>query len=433
MPPSDQRLGKYAVVPTLLLVLIGLCCESVLAQPFVRSVEFRGLSRTKVSYVLPFMQTREGETLGEGSVASDEQTLRNLQLFSSVSSEVITEGDEALVFFEVTERVTRIPITNFGGITDNFWFQLGINEYNWLGNGGSFGGYYQFYDRHSFKVFQQLPQLFSERWGLSYVIGRQSTREPAYFQGGNSEFDVDRWEVTAMARYEIFRHLDRHESLILEFGGGYLNEIYDQRPGATFSYDGETHFHKSFLSTQLLYQRLNYFFHFISGFAPSITLQRVETLDLEDTFWKGLLEMKYYKRVGRRGNPALRIRAGVSSNDDSPFVPFVLDSYLNVRGSGNRVARGTSELTFNLEYRHTFTDRQKWALQGVVFMDNSSWRPAGAPLLDMFSSENTVSFGGLGMRFYLQRIYNFILRVDYGASLSDPTTNGFVLGVGQYF
>ena len=143
--------------------------------------------------------------------------------------------------------------------------------------------------------------------------------------------------------------------------------------------------------------------------------------------------MRYYKRHGKRGNPAIRVRAGVSSNGDSPFVPFVLDSYLNVRGSGNRVARGTSEFTVNLEYRHTLIDRQKWALQSVVFIDNSSWRPAGAPLKDMFRKENTVSFGGGGARFYLQRIYNFILRLDYGVSLNDPSTNGFVLGVGQYF
>lgn len=433
MPPSDQRMGPFPIAPTLALVLFLIGCQPAWAQPFVRSVEFRGMQRTKVSFLQPFLQTRSGETLQEERIASDEQTLRNLQLFASVSSEVIIEGDEALVFFDVTERVTRIPITNFGGITNNFWFQLGVNEYNWLGNGGSFGGYYQYYDRHSFKIFQQLPQLFSERWGMSYVLGRQSTREPAYFQGGTSEFDVDRWEAIGMVRHEIFRHLDRHESLILEFGGGYLNEIYNQRPGATFSYEGETHFHKYFLSTQLLYQRLNYFFHFVSGFAPGLTVQRVETINQDDTFWKGLFEMRYYKRVGRRGNPAIRVRAGVSSNDDSPFVPFVLDSYLTVRGSGNRVARGTSEFTVNVEYRHTVIDRQKWALQTVVFVDNSAWRPAGAPLLDMFDSENTVSFGGGGMRFYLQRIYNFILRVDYGASLTDPSTNGFVLGVGQYF
>ena len=433
MPPSDQRKDLCPVTPALALVLALLCCSSAVAQPHVRSVEFRGLERTRGSYLLPFIQTSEGELLLEAQLSSDEQTLRNLQLFASVSSEVSIEGDNAYVIFHLTERVTRIPITNFGGITDNIWFQLGVNEYNWLGNGGSFGGYYQFYDRHSFKLFQQLPQLFGERWGMSYVFGRQSTREPAYFQGGTSEFDVDRWEATSMVRFEIFRHLDKHESLVLEFGGGYLNEIYNQRPGSSFSYDGETHFHKYFLSSQLVYQRLNYYFHYISGFAPSLLVQHVETFGSRNPFWKGLLEMRYYKRIGQRGNPAFRVRAGVSSNGDSPFVPFVLDSYLNVRGSGNRVARGTSEFTVNLEYRYTFIDRKKWALQGVAFLDNSAWRPAGTPLMDMFLPENMVSFGGGGLRFYLQRIYNFILRVDYGENLSGPSSNGFVLGVGQYF
>ena len=51
----------------------------------------------------------------------------------------------------------------------------------------------------------------------------------------------------------------------------------------------------------------------------------------------------------------------------------------------------------------------------------------------MFLSENTVSFGGGGLRLHVQRFYNFTLRMDYGISLTDPDSKGFVLGVGQYF
>ena len=378
-----------------ILCLSWLCVGATIqAQPRVKSVQVQGLERTRLDYVMSFLQTRPDNPYSEEQINIDEQSLRNLQLFASVDSKVIVEGDEAFVVYNVRERVTQIPITKFGGITDNFWFQVGINDYNFLGRGGYFGGYYQFYDRHSFKVFQQMPQLFNQRWGLSYVLGRQSTREPAYFQDGSSEFDVDRWEAIALARFEMYRNLKRHELLILEFGGGYLNETYNQRPGATFLYEGETHFDKYFLTAVLRYEKLNYFFHYISGIAPGLTLQRVATVSFDDTFWKLLGEVRWYQRLGKRANPALRVRLGISSNEDSPFVPFVLDSYLNVRGSGNRVARGTSELTINLEYRHTLIDRKKWALQGVLFVDNSAWRPAGAPLLDMFLPENVVSFGG---------------------------------------
>ena len=431
--PPDQCTSKLKVCTSVVLVYMLFCVGFVHAQPIVNRVEIRGLDKTKSDYLEPFIQTEVGQTLSMDEVDSDMQTLRNLQIFSSVDSEVITEEDRAIVLFDVTERVTRIPITNFGGITDNFWFQVGINEYNWLGRGGYFGGFYQFYDRHTFKIFQQLPYLFGQRWGLSYVLGRQATREPAYFQSGTSEFDVDRWEITTAARFEVFRNLDRHESLVWEFGGGYLNETYDQRPGASFVYDGETRFDKYFLQTSISYERLKYFYHYLSGIAPTIVFERVQTIGMDDSFWKVLGQMRVFRRVGKRGNPAMRMRLGISSNDDSPFVPFVLDSYLNVRGSGNRVARGTSEFTVNLEYRHTLIDRKKWAVQGVVFIDNSSWRQAGTPLFDMFLKENTVSFGGGGTRFYLQKIYSFTLRLDYGVNLNDASSKGFVLGVGQYF
>lgn len=402
-------------------------------QPRVSAIEFRGLTRTQVKYLTPLLQTRRGDILDRSQVAGDEQSLHNLQLFASVSSHVEVVDDEAVVVFDLSERVTRIPITNFGGITENFWFQVGVTEYNWLGRGAHFGGYYQYYDRHSFKLFQQLPHLFSMRWGLSYTVGRQATREPAYFQSGTSDFDVDRWELTALVRHELYRNLRTHASVVIEAGGGYLHEIYGQRPGATFVYNGETDFDKYFLTSNITFERLNYFFHYLSGVRHRLTLQRVETVGLDNAFWKLLTEMRFYRRTGRRGNPAVRIRAGISTNDESPFVPFVLDSYLNVRGSGNRAARGTAEFTVNVEHRQTLIDRTRWAAQAILFVDRSSWRPAAAPLVQMFREENSVSFGGAGLRAHFKRIYNFTLRVDYGINLEDASSRGFVLGVGQYF
>ena len=415
------------------LLLALTVCQAVHGQIRIDAVEFRGLERTRTDFLMQFLQSQQGTMLDEDQVASDEQTLHNLQLFASVTTQVIPDGNTATLVFNVQERLTRIPITNFGGIRDNFWFQLGINEYNWLGRGGYFGGYYQFYDRHSFKVFQQLPQLFGPRLGLTYTVGRQATLEPVFFQGTSSEFDVDRWEITGLLRYEIYRNLEAHSSIVLEAGGGYLHEVYEQRPGDAFVYTGDTRFDKYFVTAKATFQHLNYNFYKLDGMSISAYVQQVGTWGVRDMFWKGLMELKMYRSMGDWFNPALRIRAGVSSNDDSPFVPFVLDSYLNVRGSGNRVARGTSEFTVNLEHRQRIFVQSMWAMQLVGFIDTSSWRPAGAPLKDMFLRENTVTFGGGGVRIHFQRIYNFTLRADYGVNLFDREEHGIVLGVGQYF
>jgi hypothetical protein len=124
---------------------------------------------------------------------------------------------------------------------------------------------------------------------------------------------------------------------------------------------------------------------------------------------------------------------GVSTNKDSPFVPFVLDNYINVRGSGNRVSRGTAEITINSEYRHTLWEHDLGAMQGVVFMDMSAWRPAAGHFSDMFEDKNNVTFGGLGLRFYFRKFYNFIIRIDYGVSVTGNKGRGIVFGAGQYF
>ena len=127
------------------------------------------------------------------------------------------------------------------------------------------------------------------------------------------------------------------------------------------------------------------------------------------------------------------LRFGVSTNKDSPFVPFVLDNYINVRGSGNRVSRGTAEITINSEYRHTLWEHDLGAMQGVVFMDMSAWRPAAGHFSDMFEDKNNVTFGGLGLRFYFRKFYNFIIRIDYGVSVTGNKSRGIVFGAGQYF
>ncbi len=401
-------------------------------QTVVEQISFQGLKKTRVSYAGRFLQSKVGEIYNTDEVAADEQSLRNLQLFANVSSRLEERDGRTTLIFIVEERITRLPITNFGGITDNFWFQLGINDFNWLGQGGYFGGYYQYYDRHSFKLFSMMPYVLGDRWGLSYVIGRQATLEPAYFANTATDFEVDRWEFTGLLRYELVRNLATQNIWTLSAGGGYLNEIYIQPTSSDLDFPARSTFEKYFFRTILEHHKLNYYNHYIDGNAQMLTLEFVETVGNNRAFWKWLNEFRFFWHLGRHANPAIRVIAGISSKDDSPFVPFVLDSYLNVRGSGNRVARGTSELTVNLEHRQTLFEANQWAFEGVVFLDASAWRPGSAPLHEMFYRENIVSFIGAGARLHWRKIYNFSLRLDYGTSTTSAS-KGFVLGVGQYF
>jgi hypothetical protein len=142
-----------------------------------------------------------------------------------------------------------------------------------------------------------------------------------------------------------------------------------------------------------------------------------------------------YRLVGQRGNLALRLRAGVSTNVNSPFAPFVLDSQVNIRGSGNRIDRGTAQLILNLEYRHTawHDRRDRFAIQLVGFSDLGTWRNPGGEFDDLWNEQNLRHFLGGGLRLISLQAFNALIRIDYGVDVFNPNERGVVVGFGQYF
>lgn len=413
-------------------MLLCLFCQtpSVCAQEKVASVTFRGLEKTKVEFVSRFTVLEKGTDYDSLQVLADLQSLRNLQLFSDVSYLVQdTVAGKSITYF-CREWVTLLPIVDLGGIRENFWFQLGAVDHNWLGRGNLIGGYYRYYDRHSVEVFQDAPHIRNSRWGLSSNLSRFSTIEPAYFETGSSSYNVDRWNIAVFGRCELFR------GRFVQFGGGYLYERYEKNTGKSGPNppgpDLET-FHKYLLKLQLHQDRLNYFYQYLTGYSNILTLEIVAAKNEGFDFWKILNEAKWFASLSEINNLAIRLRSGISSNKDSPFVPFVLDSYINVRGSGNRTSRGTSELTLNLEDRVTLAEPRWGVVQGVGFIDWSSWRPAGGDFSEMLEADNNVTFLGLGIRVHYTRFYNLVFRLDYGMNVVKLQEHGLVVGLGQYF
>ena len=145
------------------------------------------------------------------------------------------------------------------------------------------------------------------------------------------------------------------------------------------------------------------------------------------------MEGKKFLRLGKKGNLAIRTRFGISTNNNSPFAPFVVDSRVNLRGSGNRIERGTAQAILNIEYRHTFLNLSNWAIQGVIFTDLGNWRTPGGQLDELVSKDELRQFVGGGFRVLYKRIYDAVWRVDYGVDVFNKNQRGFVLGIGQYF
>ena len=171
----------------------------------------------------------------------------------------------------------------------------------------------------------------------------------------------------------------------------------------------------------------------MSGISNTTNLEAVLSYDGDPGFYIVFHDLQGYWRTGRSGNFANRLRLGVATNENSPFAPFVLDSYVNIRGVGNRVDRGTAMIIMNNEYRHSLTNWSKIATQAVLFSDWGTWRSPGGQLSDLTDSNNFQWFAGAGFRIIHKEIYNAVFRVDYGLNLLEKNRSGFVIGVGQYF
>jgi hypothetical protein len=154
--------------------------------------------------------------------------------------------------------------------------------------------------------------------------------------------------------------------------------------------------------------------------------------DFQNNFIIAWNDFSYFKRIGRTGNWATRLRLGLSSNDNSPFSPFALDNNLNIRGVGNLIDRGTGTIVLNTEYRTTLFEKNWFVLQGNAFVDAGSWRLPGGNFDDFVNAKVARVFSGVGLRFTHKTIFNATFRIDYGFSLTD-SRRGLVFGIGQYF
>jgi len=109
----------------------------------IKAIELKGLVKTEKAYLMRFIQSKVGSTYVAQRIQKDIQRLRNLQLFLSVKHTVQGVSGGKKITYHFQELITLLPIFNFGGISDNVWFQLGLIDHNWLGKQNTLGGLLQ--------------------------------------------------------------------------------------------------------------------------------------------------------------------------------------------------------------------------------------------------------------------------------------------------
>lgn len=400
--------------------------------PFrISTVQFEGAKKNKDGFLRQLTDTRKGQVIDLVQIESDVQELNNASGIGFASYRLDTLNNEIALTFVIEEIKTLLPIVKFGGIQGNIWFQLGFVDINWQGKGQTLSAYYQNNDRrHSGQIFYRVPRYQNGKWGYSISLTKWSSREPLFFPEGTVMYDYDNNSIALSG----IRHFGRQSSL--EFGGTYFVEVYNKSEEQFFNDTPgpESLTQPKFLS-KLEFQtnKLNYHYFYLNGHSWRMTYQNVfNTLD--NTWFNSLqFQGRRFVTIGKDINLAFRMRLGISTNNNSPFAPFVADSHVNLRGVGNRIDRGTAQIVINAEYRHTLFHTTKWAGQAVAFVDMGSWRKPGGELTDIANSKNFREFVGGGVRLIYKKVFDAVLRIDYGVDVFDPSQRGVVIGLGQYF
>lgn len=401
------------------------------SQNIITALKVKGTYKIKLSFVEKLIKTKAGQSLDSIQLEKDIAVLKRLPAISHAYFQVFKSHQNYYnVFITIEENFTIIPYANFYTTNDDeFAFRVGVNEFNFLGQGIQIGGFYQkdIYDSYALNF--RAPFLFNRKLGLAFNYQTLTTQEPVFFDNTTADYKYNNTSYELLGLYQ-FNFNNR-----LELGYNLFTEDYTYKSGATRADIPQNLIvDKSLIKFIYEYNNLDYYFESVNGFRSVFNFQYVtaqgNVLPDFSIWWNDFF---YYKRVGDRGNWANRIRMGLASNENSPFAPFSVDNNLNIRGVGNIIDRGTGVIVVNSEYRYVLHKKNNITVQGNLFLDAGSWRNPGGNLGDFSDTDNFRVYPGLGLRFIHKKIYDAVFRIDYGYGITKNGTQGFVFGIGQYF
>lgn len=417
---------RFAIVPLFLLASL------TMSSQILKELTISGLKRTDEQFIRKVIELKEGAPLDSLQIARDILRLKRLEPVASADYTVTSFPDgQCRVDYLIVENFTIIPGFNvYTSQNEEVAWRVSLFDFNFLGQNHIVGGYFLRDIFNSYGVYYEAPFLFNREWGLSVNHTNDTRLEPVFFPENPTDF---KYKNNAFEAFAIFQPDFNNR---FEFGGSYFEESYryieqEDLPRPLITEESGNHYQ---LRVRHLNTNVNIQYQYLEGreFETILNLTNEANENLSN-FFLGRFNLRYYKRLGERGNFAHRFQGFFATNNDAIFAPFVLDNNLNIRGVGNKVDRGTAGIVLNTEYRHTLYERDWFVIQSNVFVDAGSWRNPGGDLNDLVDPDNIRFHPGLGIRFIHKRIFNAVFRIDYGYGIGNGDARGLVIGVGQYF
>ena len=396
-------------------------------QTEITSIQFEGIKKYKANFLKQYINTKKGDVLDSTLLAEDVQNLLNLRGINQCEFHIDSDSNQNSIIIKAHENLTVLPLFNFGTIEDNQWFRVGAVDVNFLGREIYLGGYYQYNGQNSLILKNRIPFIKGNKWGALANLTIWRDVEPIFFNYEPVQYNYENLAVEG----GVIRHFNRYQKL--DFSVSYFKESYIKDPNETLIEAPDTN-NKEQLVFKLVARttKLNYNAQYVTGYSNMLNLQSLFSIGDNEPYYIAFNETRYFTHF-KKSNIGFRLKLGLSTNTTDPFAPFVLDSYVNIRGVGNKIDRGTGVITLNNEWRQTVAETNFGAIQLVAFADIGAWRKPGGDFSNFTHPDHIRIFSGGGIRFSYKHAYGAVLRIDYGVDLSDTSNGGFVVGIGQFF
>ncbi len=406
-------------------------CGGFSQESMVSELQIEGLKRTKESFIRRLVKVKPQSIYDSLQVSTDIERLKRLPGIANAEVVISKNIDQDYsVIYKIEENFTVIP--GFNIATDNngeFAYRVSLFEFNLLGRNQILGGFYQRDVFDSYGGYWEAPYLFTNKFGFGINYKNLISQEPVFFDDNTVDYKFDSKAIEINLLYEF----DFHNRA--EIGLNIASEFYDFIDGnLPIGIPSRLDADKIAYRGEYEYNAIDIDYQYASGFRSLLDVRFVTGGEgLLNDFFIGRNDFEYFKRIGKKGNWANRLRLGYASNDSTPFAPFAVDNQLNIRGVGNTIDRGTASLVLNTEYRYTLYEKKWFVIQSNVFIDTGTWRNPGGDLEELIDGSTLRFYPGAGIRFIHKRIFNAVFRLDYGYGIGNNVTNGITFGIGQFF
>lgn len=411
----------------LFVCLIGFSTLKGVSQIYiVKLVKYEGLRETRERFIDQFCQGDVNEPLDSSKIKKNVQFLKTLPSFANVEYSILFLGNECEITYLFEENITRIPGLAIWQSIDAISIRPSITENNFMGRNMSIGGFYQYNLFHSFYLGFKAPFLFNKSTGIEINAQKIATLEPLYIEKESAiyKYQVSNFELLLIKSFAL-----KHT---FKSGVSFFNETYDihRKETTTNDFANGVNLDKYNIKFDYQFNNIKWHYYLPTGVYNYFGAQNVKTIGFTGNTIAFYNSLSAFKSIKQKNTVATRLITGFTTNVPSPFAPFNIDNNLNLRGVGNIIERASALLVINSEYRRTIFRKKQLVIQSNMFMDVGTWQRFGQT--SFFRNDDSNLLMGLGIRVLHKRIFNAIVRVDYGKSILDKS-GGFVFGIGQYF